>query len=124
MILKIIKYKNYGMKMWSDPNFGERDEFSNNFFWTFFELNNGKTLSLMFIENLTNNKITSTDLSCHYTSHYKFEEDFTLWWNRDGNIDDGLGYPSEDEETLIKVFFEENIENLRNIETDITYLNK
>ena len=124
MNLKIIRYKNHGMKMCSDSDFRERDEFSNNFFWTFFELNNGKTLSLMFVENLTNNKITSTDLSCHYTSHYKFEEDFTLWWNRDGNIDDGLGYPSEDEETLIKVFFEENIENLRNIETDITYLNK
>jgi hypothetical protein len=46
-----------------------------------------------------------------------------LWWNRDGSIDDGLGYPSEDEETLIKFFFEENIENLRNIETDITYIN-
>ena len=100
MSLKIIKYKNYGKRMWSNPNFGERDEFSNNFFWTFFELNNGKTLSLMFVENLTNNKITSKDLSCHYTSHYKFEEDFTLWWNRDGNIDDGLVFQTKDKETL------------------------
>ena len=37
MSLKIIRYKNYGKKMWSDPNFEERDAFSNNFFWTFFD---------------------------------------------------------------------------------------
>ena len=113
--------------MGSDPNFissitKKKDEHTNEFFWTFFELNNGKTLSLMFVENLTNHKISSTDLSCHYTSHYKFEEDFTLWWNRDGNIDDGLGYITEDEETLVKNFFKGKIEKTRNIKTKVINL--
>ena len=49
-----------------------------------------------------------------------FEQPVSFWYgDRQGkhtcNIDDGLGYPTKDEEVLIKVFFEKNLENSRNI---------
>ena len=128
MSLKIIRYRNYGRTMGSDPNFissitKKRDKNTNEFFWIFFELNNGKIISMHFVENLKNNKLNSTDMFCNYTSHYKFEEDFYLWWDRDiKNIDDTLVYITEDEETLVKNFFKENIEKTRNILTKVINL--
>ena len=110
--------------MGSDPNFissitKKKDEYTNEFFWIFFELNNGKIISMHFVENLKNNKLNSTDMFCNYTSHYKFEEDFYVWWDRDiKNIDDALGYITKEEEALVKIFFKENIETTRNIKTE------
>jgi hypothetical protein len=72
MSLKIVRYRNYGKRLWSDPNFvdpltGKRDECTNDFYFSFFELNNGKVISVMFVENLRSNKLTSTQFDCHYT---------------------------------------------------------
>jgi hypothetical protein len=128
MSLKIIRYRNYGKRMWSDPEFvstltGKRNKCTNDFYWSFFELNNGKVISLNFVENLRNSKLTSTDVFCNYTEHYKFEEDFTPWWNRDiAGVDDNLGYPTKEEEDLVEKFFRKHIEKTREIATEIVYV--
>ena len=128
MSLKIVRYMNYGKRMWSDPDFistidGKRDECTNNFYFSFFELNNGKIIDVMFTENLKRNKLTSTDFGCYYTLDYKFGEDFTPWWNRQpSGIDDNLGYPTKEEEELVEKFFRKHIEKTRESATEIKNL--
>ena len=56
--MKIIKYKNYGCMMESEES---KDSYDNKFFWSFFELSNGKIIDLQFVENLTNGKVKSID---------------------------------------------------------------
>lgn len=38
-----------------------KDPYDNKFFWSFFELSNGKIVDLQFVENLTKGKVTSID---------------------------------------------------------------
>lgn len=115
--------------MWSDPDFistinVDRDEYTNNFYFSFFELNNGKIIGVMFTENLKRNKLTSTEFGCYYSVDYKFGEDFISWWNRQpSGIDDNLEDPTKEEEELIEKFFREHIENTRENLIEIKNLN-
>ena len=104
---------------------GEEDgsKIKDKFYWSFFELNNGKIISLNNNVIYKFDKITHSDIGCHYTQCYIFGDDFFDWWDKtmcDPNKD--LGYPDDEEEKLIITFYKKNIENNREIKTDIIYL--
>ena len=60
MNLKVIKYKNYGCQMTS-----EDDE--DQFYFSFYELNNGEIIELTLIENFKDNKLNATQFEFSYT---------------------------------------------------------
>ena len=132
MNLHIVRYINYGKRIWSDPNFfagknGKRDKFSNNFYFTLFEINNGKIIEIIFIENLLSGKILSTELNTYYAMNYNFGEDFTLWWNRqmsepNNNIEYLKDDVKDDEDKLVRNFYENKIEKKRAFTTSIVNL--
>ena len=104
---------------------GEEDnsKFKNKFYWTFFELSNRKIISLHNNVDYEFEKITCSNISCHYTECYIFGEDFFDWWDKTmGDQDKDLGYPNDEEEKLIIKFYKKNIEINRDIKTDIIYL--
>jgi hypothetical protein len=129
MSLKINRYLNYGKKMWSDPDFtstidGKRDEYTNNFYYSFFELNNGKIIYIMYTENLKSNKLTSSDFECYYTDDYDFKDDFYDWLEREPSAyDNNLGDPTNEEEELVKKFFINYIEKTKEVATKAKYFN-
>ena len=127
MNLKVIRYKNYGCTMSSMPN---ENIYDNKFFWSFYELNNGKIIDLQFVENLTNRKVTSVDYSFFYSKselktgeiiEYKFgnaepntkeiSKEFYDWFYAQPPAKDlkELIRPSKDEEKCVKEFFNKNI---------------
>ena len=59
MKLKVIIYKNYGCVMWSVDDNGKSDINNRyNFYWSFYELNNGEKFSVQYSEDIVNGKIT------------------------------------------------------------------
>ena len=66
MNLKVIRYKNYGRTMSSMP---DEHIYDNNFFFSFYELNNGEIIVLNYVENLTNNKVTSNSYEFSYANY-------------------------------------------------------
>lgn len=120
MSLKVIRYKHYGCTI--DGGY-ETPDVKDLFYWSFFELNNEKVISLLFTETFKNNKQIHFDLSCHYTECYKFGDDFFIWINKtysskERNLED----PTKEEDKLVKKFFRMQIENTREVATEIIYL--
>ena len=104
---------------------GEEDnsKFKNKFYWTFFELSNGKIISLNNNVDYEFEKITHSDIECYYTECYKFGEKFFDWWDRTmGDHDKGLGYPVKVEEYLVEDFFRKHIEKIKEVATEIVSL--
>ena len=64
MKLKVVRYKNYGCTF-SGPD--EESDWENKFYWSFYELNNGKTICLHLTENLFKGKLMEPDFSYFYT---------------------------------------------------------
>ena len=110
----------------------EKDEtpYDHNFFWSFFELSNGKIIDLQFVENLTNGKVTSIDYFFVYPKaelktgeiiEYKFgnaepntkemSKEFFDWFDANPPVKDckELIWPTKDEEKCVKEFFDKNI---------------
>jgi len=129
MGLEINRYRNYGKKMWSDPNFncsidGKRSEYSDDMYFSFFELNNGKVIYIFFIQYFKNKKPNGTEIDCYYTDVYNFEDDFYDWWDRLQDEDSwGLGSPTKEEEDLVKTFFKNYIEKTKEVATKAKYFN-
>ena len=137
MPLKVIRYKNYGCTMSS-----EKDEtpYDHNFFWSFFELNNGEIIDLNFTENLKNGKVSSIDYHFGYTKHelingefieYKFgnakpntkeiSDEFFDWFDSNPPVKD-LNFfcsPTKNEEKCVKEFFNKNILKNKEVSTNI-----
>ena len=121
MVLKILRYKNYGCTMGSSKK--EGSIFEDKFYWSFFELNNGKTISLNNNVNYKQNEIIHSEISCHYTQCYIFGEDFFVWWEKTfKNNNKEIKYISRQEEELVVNFFKKNIEYKREIKTEIINL--
>ena len=141
MILKVIRYKNYGCTM-------EREEdetpYNNKFYWCFFELNNGEIIDLHFTENLTNGKVTSINYDISYSKSelkngeiriYKFgnaepntkemSKEFFDWLDASPPVIDLKNNfaPYEDEEKCVKEFFDKHILKTKEVATNIIYLN-
>ena len=140
MTLKITRFKNYGNTISSIPDGGC---YSNKFYWSFYELNNGKLIDLHFVENLTNGKLSSSDYFFGYPNsvlktgeviEYKFgnanpntseiSKEFYDWFDSCPAVKDikELTWPTKEEEKCVKEFFVKNILNAKEIQTNITYV--
>ncbi len=140
MSLKVVRYKNYGCVMESEES---KDPYDNRFFWSFFELNNGKIIDLNFTENLTNGVVTSIDYFLGYPKNelktgkiteYKFgnakpntrefSNEFFNWFDACPPIKDckELIRPTKDEKKCVKEFFDKNILKSKEVQTNIITL--
>ena len=138
MKLKVVKHKNYGCTISSMPR---ESPYGNNFFWSFYELNNESIIVLDFVENLTNGKGTSYDyqfgytkseLKCGKITNYKFgnaeanngkdmAKEFFDWFDSLPPVKDlkELKHPNKDEKKCVKEFFIKNIIKTKEVATNI-----
>ena len=138
MNLKVIRYKNYGLTMSSMP---DEDIYDNNFFWSFYELNNEKIIVLNYVENLTNNKVTSNSYEFSYANYelksgkiinYEFgnakainkkemSKEFFDWFDSEPPAKDikELKFPNKNEKKYVKEFFIKNIMKTKEVATDV-----
>jgi hypothetical protein len=138
--LKVVTFKNYGCTDFSVPS---ENIYENNFYWSFYRLNNGKIIDLHFVENLTNGKLSSVDYFFGYAKSelktgeirtYKFgnaepntkemSKEFFDWFDANPPAKDckKLIYPNKDEEKCVKEFFDKNILKTKEIQTNIINL--
>ena len=136
----VIKYKNYGF---TDSSIPDNNIYDHNFYWSFYELNNGKIIHLEFVENLTNGMVTSVDYFFGYPKselksgeiiEYKFgnaepntqemSKEFFDWFNANPPVKDckDLIWPTKDEEKCVKDFFNKNILKNKEVQTNIINL--
>ena len=137
MKLKVVRYKNYGCTF-TGPD--EESDWENRFYWSFYELNNGKTICLHLTENLFKGKLVEPDFSYSYTKDelksgkilsYNFgnakanegnamSEEFFDWFESlppYHQVKNQTYRPSLEEEICVKAFFEENIEKDKKTDT-------
>ena len=114
--------------------------YDNKFFWSFFELSNGKIIDLNFTENLTNGKVTSINYDISYSKSelkngeiriYKFgnaepntkemSKEFFDWLDASPPVIDLKNNfaPYEDEMKCVKDFFDKNILKTKEVQTNI-----
>ena len=118
-----------------------KNPYDNKFFWSFFELSNGKIVDLQFVENLTTGKVTSIDYFFGYAKselktgeiiEYKFgnakpntrefSNEFFDWFDNLSPIKylkDNREWPTKEEEKCVKEFFDKNILKSRELQTNI-----
>ena len=133
MALKVIKYKNYGCQMTS-----EDDE--DQFYFSFYELNNGEIIELTLIENFKDNKLNATQFEFSYTKmklkngeiiNYKFgdakandeegmSKEFYKWLDSSPPALDVIDWFAlyDEEEKCVKDFYLKHIEPTKDIKTD------
>jgi hypothetical protein len=137
MKFKVVRFKNYGCVIESEES---EDPYGNRFFWSFFEVSNGKIIDLEFVENLKNGKVTSFDYFFGYPRaelktgeiiEYKFgnakpntrefSNEFFDWFDANPPIKDckELIWPTKAEEKCIKEFFNKNILETKDVATNI-----
>ena len=116
--LKVWRYKNYGN---TDSSVPDESIYDNHFYWSFYELSNGKIISLQYVENLTNNKASSYDYEFSYANNYQFGQDFLKWFNGLKPVKDlkELKFPSKKEKECVKDFFDKNILKTKEIPSKI-----
>ena len=108
-------------------------QYDDNFFWSFYELSNGKIIDLEFIENLTNGRVTSNDYYFGYANSefqkYQFgnskpntkemNNEFFDWFESTPLCGDfRVKHPDKDEEKCVKEFYLKYIEPNKSIQTD------
>jgi len=134
MTLKVIRYKNYGCQMKS-----EDDE--DQFYFSFYELNNGKIIELMLYQSDNDGVIidqyefsyTKTKLKSGEIRNYKFgnakandeegmSKEFYKWFNSSPPAVDVIDWfaANDKEEKCVKGFYIENIDPNKHIKTDTT----
>ena len=133
MTLKVIRYKNYGCQITS-----EDDE--DQFYFSFYELNNGEIIELTLIENFKDNKLNATQFEFSYTKmklkngeirNYKFgdakanneegmSKEFYKWFDSyppGVDVIDSFALYDE-EEKCVKDFYLKHIEPSKGVKTD------
>ena len=127
MKLKVVKHHNYGKAMEATPD--ENNIVSDLFYFCFFELNNGKKLSIHTYKSYDNQKksylwntfvttnekgesVNLGEYSISYADDYKFGEDFFDWFERIHPAADVSEYPTDEENNLIVYYYENNIKPL------------
>ena len=127
--MKIIKYHDYGMALDSMPD--EKGIVKDNFYFSFYELDNGKTICLHTYKSFNEktkkyewNEFGSVDedgndivvgpYNITYSEDYTFGEKFIAWHERSMKIPyhEGVKWPSKVEENLVIDFYEKNIKHL------------
>ena len=125
MKLKVIRYKNYG-STFSGPD--EVSDWEYKFYWSFYKLNNGKTICLHLTENWLKGKLVDPEFSYSYlkdelkngkiVSHNfgnakasdlgAMSKEFFDWFEYKPPYDDikNPKRPSLDEENCVKEFYD------------------
>lgn len=134
MALKVIRYKNYGCQMTSEND-------KNKFYFSFYELNNGKIIELMLYQT-DNEDISTAHLDFSYTKFklkngeirdYKFgyavpedipemSNEFFDWFDSCPPAKDVINnyITNNEEEKCVKDFYFLNIEPTKDIKTNTT----
>lgn len=132
MTLKVIRYKNYGCTMTSEDD-------KHKFYFSFYELNNGKIIELMLFQSDDEDNSTA-QYDLYYTKFklkngevidYNFgnakannenemSKEFFDWFHSCPSAMDVINnvVPSKNEEKCVKIFFFKNIEPIKLIKTD------
>lgn len=132
MTLKVIKYKNYGCQMTSEDS-------QHKFYFSFYELNNGKIIELMLFQP-DNEDVSTTQYDLFYTKFklkngeiidYKFgdakanddnemSKEFFDWFDYCPPAKDVINtfIPNKNEEKCVKGFYFKNIAPIKDIKTD------
>lgn len=132
MTLKIIRYKNYGCTMTSEDD-------KHKFYFSFYELNNGKIIELMLFQS-DDEDISTAQCDLYYTKFklkngkvidYNFgnakgnnenemSKEFFDWFDSCPPVKDVINtvIPNKNEEKCVKNFFLKNIEPIKLIKTD------
>lgn len=115
MKLKVVRYKNYGLK---NSNAGEIIE--HKFYYSFYELNNGNLIYLQFVQYVGPMAMEEDDYGFFYTNvilkngeeiTYTFGQDFWEYWNTRPAYHerDNPQNPSKEEEECVRLFFDEHL---------------
>ena len=124
MKLKVVKYKNYGLK---NNNAGEIIE--HKFYYSYYELNNGSIIELQFVQYIGPMTKEEDDYGFSYTNMtlksgeeltYIFGQDFWEHWNTkpaNHQIDNPQD-PSKEEKECIRLFFDEHLK-MNDLESEI-----
>ena len=111
-MLKVVKYINLGSCMYS----GDKKDRHEKFLFSFFELNNGKIVDIMFIEYWNKDIIINYEFDCYFTN-YKFGMNWNDWWKSTfQNKDEFVDLETEE---FIKHFYTEKLLDKRHIKTDV-----
>ena len=133
MKLKVIRYKNYGCQM-------ESEDDEDQFYFSFYELNNGEIIELTLIENFKDNKLNATQFEFSYTKmklkngeirNYKFgdakandeegmSKEFYKWFDSSPPSQDVIDWfaLNDEEEKCVKDFYLKHIEPTKDIKTN------
>ena len=134
---KVVRYKNYGCTFGSGE---EDDDWKHNFYWSFYELNNGEIVVLNHTENLENYKLIDNQFDCTYGSSelksgeiikYEFgnakpddanamSKEFFDYFESNPPVKDlkTLEYPTKEEENCVKEFYKKHIMDKRDEKTN------
>jgi len=124
MKLKVVRYKNYGLK---NSNAGEIIE--HKFYYSYYELNNGSIIELQFVQYIGPMTKEEDDYGFSYTNMtlksgeeltYIFGQDFWEHWNTklaNHQIDNPKD-PSKEEKECIRLFFDEHLK-MNDLESEI-----
>ena len=118
MILKVIKYKDYG---WTMTGGEETDKIINRFYWSVYELNNGKVIVQQKIEDWEGEKLLKTYFEYHYADHelksgekiiYDFDHDFNTLFDSSPPFKDikNPSFPSREEKSCVNDFYNKEVE--------------
>ena len=130
--LRVIRYKNYGPIMSSED--GE-----NKFYFSFYELNNGKIISLevfqtsdttQYFFNYTRTKLSSGEIRSYKFGNAKaisekdMSAEFFEWFDNLPPMKDVKDHltPSSDEEKCVLNFYFKHIEKKKDTKTDTTII--
>lgn len=141
MKLSVVKYKNYGCTMTSGD---DTDDYEHKFYWSFYELNNGKVIVLNHTEYWENDKLVDNEFDYTYGSSelkngkiikYEFgnaepddlnamSEEFYDYFESNPPIKDlkNLTYPTKQEEECVEVFFKKQLMDRKDEKTNVTFL--
>tara|TARA_B100000963_G_C22415807_1_gene575385 strand:- start:47 stop:490 length:444 start_codon:yes stop_codon:yes gene_type:complete len=136
----VVRFKNYGCTF-TGPD--EESDWENKFYWSFYELNNGKTICLHLTENLFKGKLVETEFSYFYTKD-ELKNGKILSYNfGNANANDGNAMskeffqwfdslppyhhvkkknpPTKEEINCVTEFYKKNIMDKKDEKTNTTY---
>ena len=135
MVLKVIRYKNYGCTMTG----GDSESWEDKFYFSFYELNNGEIIELFLHENFQEGKLDFTDYNFSYTKQVLKSGEIINYKFGNAKANDGNGMSKEffewfescppandlkenfalydDEEKCVKEFYLKHVEPNKDIKT-------
>jgi len=127
MKLKVVRYKNYGLK---NSNTGEIIE--HKFYYSFYELNNGNIIQLQFVQYVGPMTKEEDDYGFYYTNmtlkngeelSYTFGQDFWEHWDTKPAYHqiENPQHPSKEEEECVRLFFDEHLK-MSDCESEVIFV--